>query len=48
MAFNDENSSELLVGAVVDNDHGDLNSLRIEDSRRINDNWKWELEERPL
>ena len=44
LAFNDDKSSELLVGGVVDNDHGDLNSLRIEGSRRINENWRWELE----
>jgi len=44
LAFNDENSTELLTGIIVDNDQGDLSSLRIEGNRRINENWKWEVE----
>ncbi|MBT3584824.1 MAG: hypothetical protein HN509_07945 [Halobacteriovoraceae bacterium] len=44
LALNDELSTELLVGAIFNNEEGDLNSLRVEGSRRINENWKWELE----
>lgn len=44
LALNDEKSSELLIGGLVDNDHAEFNSVRLEGSRRINENWKWELE----
>jgi hypothetical protein len=44
LALNDELSSELLIGGIIHNQKGNLASLRVEGSRRINDNWKWELE----
>lgn len=43
-ALNDEQSTEFLGGGIVNNENGDLTSLRIEGSRRINENWKWEVE----
>lgn len=44
LALNDEMSTEFLAGGVINNEEGDLTSLRIEGSRRIKENWKWEIE----
>jgi hypothetical protein len=44
VAFNDANSAEMLVGAFLNNQSSKLTSFRIEGSRRINQNFKWELE----
>ena len=43
-SFNDELGTEMLAGGIFSNDDGDFKTLRIEASRRINNNWKWELE----
>ncbi len=44
IAWNDEKGTELLLGGFVELDHQKLTSLRLETKRRINNNWKWELE----
>ncbi len=44
LAFNDEKSTEILAGFIMDNKNGDLSSFRLEGARRINDNWKFEVE----
>ena len=44
IALNDEKSTELLAGAFVNNTTTDISSFRVEASRRINENWKWETE----
>jgi len=45
LALNDEQSSEALIGAVIDID-GDANVYSIEASRRLGDSWKATLEGR--
>lgn len=45
LVLNDEQSSEALIGAVIDID-GDANVYSIEASRRLGDNWKATLEGR--
>lgn len=45
LAFNDEASSELLAGVIVDLDNGSR-VVRVEGSRRIDDDWKVNLEAR--
>lgn len=44
VALNDVNSTEFLAGGLINNETGDLSSFRVEASRRINNNWKWEAE----
>lgn len=44
IALNDEKSTEFLGGVFVNNDTSNLASLRVESSRRINENWTWEAE----
>lgn len=44
IALNDENSTEFLAGGFIDNYNGELASFRLESSRRINENFKWEFE----
>jgi len=44
IALNDEKSTELLAGAFLNNTTTEFSSFRVEGSRRINENWKWELE----
>lgn len=43
-AFNDELGTEILSGFFLENDTGNISAVRVEASRRINNNWKWELE----
>ncbi len=43
-SFNDELGTEMLAGGMFSNDDGAFQTFRIEASRRINNNWKWELE----
>lgn len=45
LAFNDEQSTEILAGAIVDRDSG-ATLVSIEGSRRFSDRWKLELEGR--
>jgi hypothetical protein len=44
LAVNDENSAEFLFGVFANNETGDLSTVRLEGARRINNNWKWEVE----
>jgi hypothetical protein len=44
LALNDEKSTELLVGGIIEYENLKLQNLRLEGSRRINENWKWEVE----
>ncbi|EQC52137.1 hypothetical protein [Bacteriovorax sp. DB6_IX] len=44
IALNDAKSTEFLAGGFINNQTADLASFRVEGSRRINENWKWELE----
>ncbi len=44
LALNDEQSSELLAGVFINNHDIEVSSFRLEASRRINNNWKWESE----
>lgn len=44
VVLNDEKSTEVLAGIIVNNSEGNISSLRFEGSRRINQNWKWEIE----
>ncbi|MDB9786718.1 hypothetical protein OAB57_01320 [Bacteriovoracaceae bacterium] len=44
LAYNDENSFEVLAGVTINNERGTISSFRWESNRRINSNWKWELE----
>ena len=34
----------MLAGGIFSNDDSNFQTLRIEASRRINNNWKWEVE----
>ena len=43
-SFNDELGTEFLIGGTFNNEEGEFQSFRLEASRRINNNWKWELE----
>lgn len=43
VALNDAKSTELLAGVFVDNHDVSLSSFRLEAERRINENWKWEV-----
>jgi hypothetical protein len=45
LALNDEQSTEILLGAIVDRDSG-ATLLNLEASRRLSDRWKLELEGR--
>ena len=45
LAFNDEQSTEILAGAIVDRDSG-ATLASVEASRRLSDRWKLELEGR--
>jgi hypothetical protein len=44
IAINDEQSSEILLGFVVDNQTGDMSFLRLESSRRLRENLSMALE----
>jgi hypothetical protein len=44
VALNDEDSAEFLAGVILNNRKNDLISFRFEGSRRINQNWKGEIE----
>ena len=44
LAVNDEMGTEMLAGMALNNDLGQVSTLRLESTRRINDNWKWEFE----
>jgi hypothetical protein len=44
IAFNDEDSTELLFGLVQDLDRSSSRSGLLEASSRINDNWKWRVD----
>jgi hypothetical protein len=44
IALNDESSTDFLLGGIADHESGGLTSIRLETTRRINQNWKWELE----
>jgi len=44
IAVNDAQGAEFLFGGFFNNEEGDLSSFRFEGSRRINNNWKWEVE----
>ena len=44
IALNDEKSTELLAGLFFDNEEKQVSLARLEASRRISENWKWELE----
>ncbi|OUS00216.1 hypothetical protein A9Q84_00800 [Halobacteriovorax marinus] len=43
IALNDVKSTEILAGMFVNNHDMSLTSYRIEAERRINENWKWEV-----
>jgi hypothetical protein len=44
LALNDDKSTELLMGALFNVSETQFASFRLEGSRRINENWKWEVE----
>jgi hypothetical protein len=44
LAFNDELGTEVLGGVIFNNEEAKFQSFRLEAARRINNNWKWELE----
>ncbi len=44
LALNDTLGTEVLGGVIFNNEEGEIQSFRLEAARRINGNWKWELE----
>lgn len=44
LAFNDVLGTEILVGGFHNNDNGKIGGMRLEATRRITNNFKWELE----
>jgi len=44
LAFNDEKSTEILLGFILNNEDNNTTSLRLEGGRRITEHWKWEVE----
>ncbi len=44
IAVNDAKGAEFLFGGFINNETADVSSFRLEGSRRINNNWKWEAE----